>query len=91
MKFGYKSDFKFTGIDKADIEEWESIYPGVCFITELPKAGQWLKANPAKRKKNIYAFLCRWFDKTQESGGSKQLTPTNGRSYHPKQSIPVGE
>jgi len=90
MKFGYDSDFSFSGITEDDVTEWETLYPSVVIQLELGKAGQWLKANPAKRKKNIYGFLCRWLEKTQESGGTRTPSnrPANGQKYR-TQSVPV--
>lgn len=61
----------WQGITDRDRADWAIAYPAVGVDQELAKSDQWLRANPEKaRKKKWRAFLTRWFDRTQERGGS---------------------
>ena len=61
----------WQGITDRDRADWAIAYPAVGVEQELAKSDQWLRANPEKaRKKKWRAFLTRWFDRTQERGGS---------------------
>jgi len=61
---------KITGVSEDMLAAWKEAYPAVDLKTEIHRAAQWLIANPAKRKKNIYRFLINWFGRNQERGGN---------------------
>ena len=54
-------------IDPDVYEKFELTYPGVDLEAELGKAELWIEANPAKRKKNLQAFLVNWLSRAQQS------------------------
>ena len=49
--------------------------PAVDVALEVARAGAWLRANPAKAKKNGAAFLTNWITRTQERGGTPGYQP----------------
>jgi hypothetical protein len=59
--------------------------PGVSVVNEIVKAGAWLRANPARRKKNGAKFLLGWVEREQEKrGGTAQCArPTGGPPRQP--------
>jgi hypothetical protein len=62
-------DFKlgqWNGIEVEDAVAWESAYPAIHVETELFRAAEWVKANPANRKSNWRRFLTNWFSRAQE-------------------------
>lgn len=66
-----KINFDFTlgqwdGISETDASAWESAYPAIVIDTELYRAAEWVKANPANRKSNWRRFLTNWFSRAQE-------------------------
>ena len=50
------------------VAKWQDAYPAADVERELLKAGEWLIANPAKRKKNYRRFLVNWLARVQERG-----------------------
>jgi hypothetical protein len=69
----------FAGITPNDHSRWEVAYPAVDLHRQIAAAGEWLRGNPAKRKKNVRRFLTSWFNRAQERGGdisSKQPQQT---------------
>jgi len=58
-------------IYQTDIEEWQSVYPGVEILVELKKIRLWNQDNPTKRKtkKGIRRHISSWLDRAQN--GSK--------------------
>jgi hypothetical protein len=50
------------------VERWQAAYPAANVERELIKAGEWLTANPKKRKSNYRAFLVNWLARCQERG-----------------------
>jgi hypothetical protein len=50
------------------VEKWQEAYPALNVERELLKAGEWLIANPTKRKKNYRRFLVNWLARGQERG-----------------------
>lgn len=69
----------FSGITDEDMNEWAIAYPALDLKAQIGRAGQWLKANPHKRKKQIRRFLTNWFNRSQERGGdAKANKPTGG-------------
>jgi hypothetical protein len=65
----------FTGITEADRQGWMEAYPAVNIPRQLAAASEWLKSNPAKRKKNIRRFITSWFSRQQETGGDIPSNP----------------
>jgi hypothetical protein len=53
------------------LEQWQQAYPHVDLRAESKKARAWLSANPAKRKKNLTAFLVNWFSRTEADAVSR--------------------
>ncbi len=60
----------------AKLEEYRQSFPGVDVLSELRKALQWCRDNPAKRKtfSGIPAFLGRWLARAQNSGRGVPMT-----------------
>lgn len=79
MFFDYEN-YVIQNVSEKDLEKWKEAYPAVDIDLEIKRAEIWLKANPAKRKKNIDAFLTRWFSKSQERGGSYPSN-SNGKYF----------
>jgi len=59
-----------VGFLDSDFVAFTAAYPAVAVLQEINRAALWLKANPAKRKKNVYRFLTNWLARCQERGGS---------------------
>lgn len=78
MFFDYDNNV-IQNINENDLKKWKEAFPAVDIDLDIKRAEVWLKANPAKRKKNIDAFLTRWFSKSQEKGGSY---PSNSNGRH---------
>ena len=57
-------------ISKADIDEWQTLFPAVGVLGELRKMAAWAKANPARRKtdRGINRFIVSWLSKEQDKG-----------------------
>ena len=69
ITFDYDHGCQFGGSGlEAAKQLWSEAYPGLDIEGQLQQARAWLFANssPAKRKKDIKAFLCRWMKKAQE-------------------------
>jgi hypothetical protein len=79
MFFDYDNNV-IQNINENDLKKWKEAFPAVDIDLDIKRAEVWLKANPAKRKKNIDAFLTRWFSKSQEKGGSYPSN-SNGRYF----------
>ena len=52
-------------------------YPGVDLLAEARRASAWEQSNPAKKKKQVRAFLSRWWGRAQDRGGSSPLSASN--------------
>lgn len=61
----------FTGISDADLAVWAQAYPAVNLRSEISRASEWLRSNPAKRKKAVRRFLTNWLSRSQERGGDR--------------------
>jgi hypothetical protein len=57
---------QWDGIEVEDAVAWESAYPAIHIETELYRAAEWVKANPANKKSNWRRFLTNWFSRAQE-------------------------
>jgi hypothetical protein len=62
-------DVFFKALTDGNLDEWGKAYPAIPLEVELQRARMWLKANPAKRKKNLQRFVVNWLAHAQESGG----------------------
>jgi hypothetical protein len=67
---------EWEGISDRDKSDWAKAYLACDISQELSKMGQWLLANPEKRKVNYRRFIVNWLNKAQDRGGS---TPTRGQ------------
>ena len=65
----YTDDGGFSGISEADRLGWKRAYPAVNLDRSIAAAGEWLKRNPAKRKKAVGRYLSAWLAREQERGG----------------------
>tara|TARA_R100000234_G_scaffold112950_1_gene86990 strand:- start:1132 stop:1989 length:858 start_codon:yes stop_codon:yes gene_type:complete len=54
------------------IQTARDAYPGVDLLSEAKKAAAWEMANPANKKKQIRAFLTRWWGRAQDRGAPGQ-------------------
>lgn len=70
----------FTGITDTDRQGWAEAYPAVNIPRQLAAASEWLKSNPAKRKKNHRRFITSWFSRQQEKGGDIASNPATPRN-----------
>lgn len=73
----------FTGITNEQIERWKTAYPAVNIERNIAAANEWLRTNPAKRKKQNARFLNNWLARSQEKGGdiaSNGYRPANGHT-----------
>jgi hypothetical protein len=59
----------FAGITDSDRAAWSEAYPAVDIKRAIAAASEWLKSNPAKRKKQHRRFLTAWLSRQQERGG----------------------
>ena len=53
-----------------------SAYPGVDLLAEARRAAAWEQSNPANKKRQVRAFLSRWWGRTQDRGGSAPAVPS---------------
>lgn len=63
--FDYENG-QWDGIREADAQDWAVAYPALDIDTELFRAAEWIKANPANRKSNWRRFLTNWFSRAQD-------------------------
>lgn len=61
---------KWEGIIIEDKAGWLDAYPACDIDHELRGMGEWLLANPEKRKKNYRRFIVNWLRRQQDKGGS---------------------
>ncbi|MHC4891658.1 MAG: hypothetical protein ACYTEO_19585 [Planctomycetota bacterium] len=61
---------KWDNIENEDIAGWADAYPACNVAVELMAMGQWLLANPHKRKYNYRRFITGWLKSHQDKGGS---------------------
>jgi len=78
--FDYETE-QFTGITDTDWSKWSEAFPAVDVRREAKCAALWLRDNPTKRKKNVQAFLGRWFGRSQEKGGNGKEQKTPGQIW----------
>lgn len=71
----YKVSFDgmaFRGLTDAMMEGWQAAYPGIAVPTIVRQAGEWLKANPERQKKNYQKFLTSWLAREQRIADGKR-------------------
>ena len=59
----------YSGTTPKDMDNWVKAYPAVDIEQAILRSGQWLLANPEKRKKNYRRFITNWLSREQERGG----------------------
>lgn len=55
---------EFFEVVDVDLQRYEQAYPAVNIEGELRKMDCWLRANPARRKKQYSRFINNWLAKT---------------------------
>jgi hypothetical protein len=81
LAIAWDAENGFSNITDRDRIAWAEAYPAVDITRQLAASSEWLKANPAKRKKNIRRFITSWLSRQQERGGdipSKTPAATGG-------------
>lgn len=69
-----RTTWEFEGITEADIDLWCEAYPAVILDTEIKKSIAWVQGAGRKGyKSNWRKFLTGWFDRCQNSGGTKNV------------------
>lgn len=70
-------------IYQTDIDEWQSVYPGVLIPAELKKIRLWNQDNPTKRKtkKGIRRHISSWLDRAQNGSRGTAKPPTQEQPY----------
>jgi len=70
-----RSTWEFEGITEQDIDLWCEAYPAVVLDVEIKKAIAWVQGAGSKGyKSNWRKFLTGWFDRCQNSGGTKNVS-----------------
>lgn len=74
------NDKSFYDVPLDKISMWKETYPAVNVEQELKRMAAWLDSSPSKRKtkRGIERFINSWLARTQDRGGSCQIT---GQSY----------
>jgi len=65
-------NLQWEGIGEGDVESWAKAFPACDVPGELAKMGEWLKANPTKKKSNYRRFIVSWLTRTQDKGGTNR-------------------
>ena len=56
------------------LERWlktsRAAYPAVDLLAEARRASAWIESNPSRKKKQVRAFLSKWWSRAQDRGGS---------------------
>jgi len=66
----------WANVTEGDLAAWAVAYPACNLTRQLAAAGEWVKANPTKAKKNYRRFLGNWLSRSQERGGDTRAAPT---------------
>jgi hypothetical protein len=73
------------GIRDDDMAAWSEAYPACDVLVELKKMAEWLKANPDKKKIRYRLFIVNWLARTQDRGGSGNISGKDRRDPdHPQ-------
>jgi len=81
---------KFTNISDSLKEKFKAAYPALEINQEIEKAGAWLLANPANKKKNYLRYLINWFSRAQDRAPRvnpepKAIEPTSNGAQKPNE------
>lgn len=69
LEISWNSENGFSGITVKDRQSWVEAYPAVDINRQIAAASEWLKSNPAKKKKLFRRFITGWLSRQQERGG----------------------
>ena len=73
IKFDFENK-KWIGIDRLQVEFWESCFPDVDVVGALTKRmPAWIDGNPDRAKKKWKRFIVNWLSKEQERHGKKTI------------------
>lgn len=80
-------------ITKADIKDWQDLYPAVDIKAELRKMKGWLDANPNRRKtaRGIKRFINSWLSREQDRGGRYHQPATSNHRQSQTWENPFGK
>lgn len=70
INFSFET-FKWENIGESDIKGWKEAYPACDIDLELKRMGEWLKANPHKKKSRYRRFIMNWLNNNQDKGGTR--------------------
>ncbi len=73
---------KWENINEEDIKAWEETYPACDINLCLKRMGEWLLANPEKKKTRYRRFIINWLNRQQDSGGTRSAQ--RGKKYTPR-------
>lgn len=64
---------------RAQVEEWQGLFPTVDVLSECRAALAWIKASPERRKtvKGMPRFLVAWFTRSVDRRGASQTARTS--------------
>ena len=79
----------FFSVTEEELEQYESIYPGVNVPQELRRMDSWCRANPRRLKRNWNRFILNWLGKTHRDLLAVQ-TREAVRVYRSRQESRVG-
>lgn len=60
----------WENIADEDKAGWKAAYPACDIQIELNRMGEWLRANPDRRKVNYRRFITNWLSRSQDRGGT---------------------
>ena len=86
----WNPDNGWQGITGGDRDSFAAAAPAVDLNRQLSAADLWLRANPAKAKKqNFYRFFVNWIARQQERGGDGRSPPQqHGNFARPETMVP---
>ena len=79
----------FFSVTEDELNEYESIFPGVNVPQELRRMDSWCRANPRRLKRNWNRFILNWLGKTHRDLLAVQ-TREAVRVYRSRQESRVG-
>ncbi|MBK1884387.1 hypothetical protein JIN85_18360 [Luteolibacter pohnpeiensis] len=71
----------FEGITPEDHKRWSEAFPTVNLDSSIASASEWLRVNPAKKKKYPGRFLTNWLTRAQERGGYARTSTATGTAF----------
>jgi hypothetical protein len=89
--FDLEDKKEWVGIKDEDKEQWKAAYPACDIQVELNRMGEWLKANPDRRKINYRRFINNWLSRSQDRGGTirsnTSIQATKPDSYEEREAM----